>query len=84
MIEKDRLDNALLEQEDFNKAFDKRESERRAAKEVLERRDIAMDDSIGEREEAKYSPEEKSYVDEGSDREPSLSISEESEEEEGT
>lgn len=75
------MDNALLEQEDINKAFEQ-EAERRA-RDLLERKDIAMDDSIGEREEAKYSPEEKSYVDEGSDREPSLSISEESEEEEG-
>ncbi|XP_077288041.1 uncharacterized protein LOC143912621 [Arctopsyche grandis] len=74
------MDNALLEQEDINKAFEE-EAERRA-RDLLERKDIAMDDSIGEREEAKYSPEEKSYVDEGSDREPSLSISEESEEEE--
>jgi hypothetical protein len=81
-VEKERLASTLLEQEDINKAFDKDESER-IQREMLARKEMAMDDSIGDREEAKYSPEEKSYVDDGSDREPSLSISEESDEEEG-
>lgn len=87
MIEKERLERTL-EQEDLNKALDEDTLER-LERELVDKKEPGMEDSYGG-DEAKYSPEEKSYkedkeeeFEEPSEREVSLSPSEESEEEEG-
>lgn len=86
-IEKERLERTL-EQEDINKALDEDTLER-LQRELVDKKEPGMEDSYGG-DEAKYSPEEKSYkedkdeeLEETSDKEISLSPSEESEEEEG-